>query len=172
MAYPRALLSPGEEVVLDLHPHWRALVVPLGLLPVVIGVASFLAAEAPDGSARHPFQLAILIVAVLILLVFSLRPSLRWQTTHYVVTSRRVVLRVGLLARSGRDVPLRRVNDVTFHHTVWERLLRTGTLSIESAGEQGQVTLTDVPHVERVQRTVYELVEAADGRQGDGRRDA
>jgi hypothetical protein len=52
-----------------------------------------------------------------------------------------------------------RVNDVSFSHTVVERLFGSGTLVIESAGERGQVTLTDVPHVEAVQREIYQLVE-------------
>jgi membrane protein YdbS with pleckstrin-like domain len=74
-------------------------------------------------------------------------------------------MRSGILAREGRDVPLSRVNDVSFQHTLLERILRCGTLIVESAGERGQVTLTDVPRVERVQRTVYDLVDKA----GDGR---
>lgn len=41
-----------------------------------------------------------------------------------------------------------------------ERLLGCGTLTIESAGERGQSVLTDVPHVDKVQTKLYELVEA------------
>lgn len=164
MAYPRALLSAGEEVELDLHPHVKALIVPLLLVPIVLGVGSFLAAAVPDGSAQTPLRLAILVVGLAVLAWFSLRPYLRWQTTHYVVTNRRIVHRTGVLARSGRDVPLNRVNDVSFSHGVLERILRCGTLVVESAGERGQVVLADVPRVENVQRTVYELVQAEEQR--------
>lgn len=162
MAYPKALLSEGEEVVLDLHPHWRALVVPLGLVPVVIGVGSFLAAIVPDGSAQKWLRLAILVIAVVVLVWFSLLPWLRWVSRHYVVTTNRIVLREGIVARNGRDIPLNRVNDVTFSHGIVERMFGSGTLVVESAGERGQVVLSDVPHVERVQRTVYDLVQDAD----------
>ncbi len=170
MAYPKALLSRGEEVALDLHPHWRALVVPLGLVPVVVGVGTFLAVVVPSWSIQGWVRLAILVVALLLLAWFSLRPFLRWVSTHYVVTTNRIVLREGVLARSGRDVPLNRVNDVTFSHSVGERLFRSGTLVVESAGERGQVVLRDVPRVESVQRTVYDLVQEAEER--DGRLDA
>jgi uncharacterized membrane protein YdbT with pleckstrin-like domain len=91
--------------------------------------------------------------------MFSLRPFLRWQATHYVITNRRIVLRSGILSRRGRDIPLNRVNDVSFEHGLIERLLRTGSLTVESAGERGQLVLTDVPRVERVQHTIYELVQ-------------
>ena len=70
------------------------------------------------------------------------------------------MIRQGVFARSGRDVPLTRVNDVSFHHSLIDRLLGCGTLTIESAGEHGQVELPEVPRVEQVQREVYRLVEA------------
>jgi uncharacterized membrane protein YdbT with pleckstrin-like domain len=162
MAYPRGLLSDGEEVVLDLHPHWRALVVPLALVPITIGVGSYLAAITPDGSAQRWLRLAIAVIGLALLAWRSLLPYLRWVTQHYVVTTNRIVLREGIVARNGRDVPLNRVNDVTFSHSIVERLFRSGTLIIESAGERGQVVLTDVPRVEKVQRTVYDLVQDAE----------
>src|SRR5674536_110971 len=81
-----------------------------------------------------------------------------------VITTSRVVIRTGILARRGRDIPLSRVNDVTFSSTVFERLLHCGTLVVESAGERGQVTLTDIPQVEEVQRELYRLLEADDAR--------
>ena len=88
-----------------------------------------------------------------------MRPFIFWLTTRYVVTDRRVMMRHGVLSRTGRDVPLTRVNDVSFSRTPVERLFGSGTLVIESAGDRGQVVLRDVPHVEAVQRDIYRLVE-------------
>ena len=64
-----------------------------------------------------------------------------------------------VLSRHGRDVPLTRVNDVSFQRSFVERLFGSGTLIVESAGERGQVVLKDVPDVEGVQRDIYRLVE-------------
>jgi uncharacterized membrane protein YdbT with pleckstrin-like domain len=69
-------------------------------------------------------------------------------------------MREGVFSREGRDIPLNRVNDVSFQHTFFQRLLGTGVLTIESAGERGQVVLENIPHVERIQSQLYELVEA------------
>jgi uncharacterized membrane protein YdbT with pleckstrin-like domain len=143
-----------------MHPHWKALVLPVLLVPVVVAAASFAWFSLPDHSWRAPVRWAVVVVAVLVLLRLSLWPYLRWVTTHYVLTSRRVIIRRGVLSRSGRDIPLTRVNDVSFQHSVIERALRCGTLTIESAGEHGQVVLPDVPEVESVQREVYRAVEA------------
>ena len=157
MGYPSKLLSEGEDVVLELHPHWKVLVLPVLSLLAVLGLTGFLLAVVEDEIGRY----VIGGVASLLLLVFFLVPFLRWRTTLFVITDRRVVVRSGILSRTGRDIPLSRVNDVTFAHNVIERILGCGTLVVESAGERGQVELTDVPKVEHVQRTLYELVEQA-----------
>jgi uncharacterized membrane protein YdbT with pleckstrin-like domain len=101
----------------------------------------------------------ILVVALVIVVWWSVRPILAWITTRYVVTNRRVLVRNGVMARNGRDVPLTRVNDVSFSRSIVERMFGSGTLTIESAGDRGQVVLTDVPSVEAVQRDIYRLVE-------------
>jgi uncharacterized membrane protein YdbT with pleckstrin-like domain len=159
MAYPQRLLGEGEEVVLDLHPHWKRLVVPAALVPIVAGVASYVIFVLPSGSLQTAGRLAIAAAAVAVLLRFAVWPWLRWLTTRYVLTTQRVVIRQGVFGRSGRDVPLTRVNDVSFHHSLLERMLGCGTLTIESAGEHGQAILPEVPRVEQVQREVYRCVE-------------
>lgn len=159
MPFPENILDEDEHVVMDLRQHWRRVVFPLLLVPIVIGAASYLWFVVPHGGTRRPLRIAIFVVAVALLLWFSLRPYLGWVTTRYVVTSRRVIVRRGVISRNGRDVPLSRINDVSFDHTFIERLFGSGTLTVESAGERGQVVLGDVPHVERVQRDLYRLVE-------------
>jgi uncharacterized membrane protein YdbT with pleckstrin-like domain len=170
VAYPRRLLQEDEQIVLDLHPHWRRVFFPVLSIPVVVAIAAFAVTQLPSGSSHTWEALAIVGAALLVLIFTFVRPWLRWVTTSYVVTTHRVVLRNGILSRSGRDVPLSRINDVTFEHGVVERILRSGTLIVESAGERGQVTLADVPRVEEVQRAVYRLVEEDDERRrGHGR---
>jgi len=169
MAFPERILAEDEHIVLDLHPHWKQLLLPSVLLPVVVGVASYLLFLVPSGSVRAPLRWTIVAIAVLIVLRLTVWPWITWQTTHYVLTTRRVVIRRGVLGRTGRDIPLTRVNDVSFHHSLFERMLRCGTLTIESAGEHGQVVLPEVPRVELVQREVYRCVEAETRRLGSDR---
>jgi uncharacterized membrane protein YdbT with pleckstrin-like domain len=162
---PKRLLGDGEEVVLAMRPHWKEMVWPVIILLVLSPLATFLFFVVPDGSARRWLRLAIVVVAVLVILRWVVWPFLVWLTTSYVVTDRRLITRVGVIARLGRDMPLSRVNDVTFEHSsLLERLLRCGTLVVESAGERGQLVLRDVPRVEEVQRDVYRLAEADEER--------
>ncbi len=163
MALSRKLLAEGESVVLDLHPHWKTLVAPGVVLLAVVGGGTFLAAWMPDGQFHSLGEIAVLVAALGLLSAYSVVPFLRWRTTHLVVTDRRVLVRSGVLGRTGRDIPLSRINDITFSHTLFERLFGCGTLVVESAGERGQVVVAAVPAVESVQRRLYELVEDADG---------
>ena len=99
-------------------------------------------------------------------------PLLRWRTTVYELTTRRIRLRDGIIARNGRDIPLSRITDISFRKGPLDRLLGCGTLIVESAGEHGELILTEIPHVERVSATLYQLVEderLRDERLGDER---
>jgi uncharacterized membrane protein YdbT with pleckstrin-like domain len=156
MGYPKKLLSDDETVVLETHPHWKMLVLPVLAMLVTLFVGALLWASVLDSNVGH---YVILGGAAVMLLFFVVIPFLRWRTTLFVITDKRVVVRTGILSRTGRDIPLNRVNDVTFSHNLLERILGCGTLIVESAGERGQVELDDIPHVEKVQHTLYELVE-------------
>ena len=167
MSYAR-LLSDDEHVELDLHPHWKTLVLPVLVLLVIVPVASYLTARVPEGTAQTGLRVGIIVVAAILLFLGTLRHVIRWATTHYIVTDRRLITRHGLVARNGRDMPLTRINDISFSHTVIERVLGCGTLVVESAGERGQLLLRDVPGVEMVQRRLYELADDALAARDDG----
>jgi uncharacterized membrane protein YdbT with pleckstrin-like domain len=160
VAFPDDVLTTDEHVVLHLHPHWKALIRPV--LVLVIGLAALVVGWIflPGGSGGTVAMYALAAVVLIALAWLALWPFLTWRTTHYVFTNERVLLQRGVLARDRRDIPLSRVNDHAMTQRFSERLLGCGTLTIESAGERGQSVLTDIPRVERVQTTLYELVEA------------
>lgn len=157
---PKRLLGDDEEVVMAMRPHWKEMVWPVLVLLVVSPLATYVATIVPESGWQTWLRLAVVVVAAVILLRWVLWPFLRWLTTAYIITDRRLITRVGIIARLGRDMPLSRVNDVTFEHSsLLERVLGCGTLVVESAGERGQLVLRDVPKVEEVQRDVYRLAE-------------
>jgi len=157
--YPDQFLADDERVVKHLHPHWITLVGPVALFLVVVGAASFLAAIVPDGSFQAVIRLVILAVAALALLVAVLVPYLRWRTTHYVLTTHRLMTRVGILNHTGRDVPLNRINNAMYEQSFFERLINSGTLVVESAGEDGQQVFKNIPDADQTQQLINRLVE-------------
>ena len=151
-------LTGGEQPVLLLHPHWKTLIRPILVAVLVVAVA--LVAEALiRGSDAMAARGAVGVVTVLVLMVWLIVPVLRWRTTTYELTTKRLRTRFGIVTRRGRDIPLTRINDVSFEKGLLDRLLGAGRLVVESAGEHGQIVLRDIPHVEYVQSTLFRLVE-------------
>jgi uncharacterized membrane protein YdbT with pleckstrin-like domain len=157
-------LTADEQPVLLLHPHWKTLIGPVTVAVLVLAVALIVEAVIPSGRAAGTERLVVAVIAIGALMLWLIAPVLRWRTTTYELTTRRLRTRFGLITRRGRDIPLTRINDVSFEKGVLDRLLGAGRLVVESAGEHGQIVLRDIPHVEYVQATLYELVEAEQGR--------
>ena len=168
MSYDQSL-AVGEASVEVLHPHWKVLVRPIALTFLVVAVLLVAEVLIPAGKAAATERLALGVVAIVLLMWWLVYPLLRWRTTVYELTTRRMRLRDGIIARNGRDIPLSRITDVSFRKGPLDRLLDCGTLVVESAGEHGELVLTAIPHVERVQATLFQLVE--DERLRAGRED-
>jgi uncharacterized membrane protein YdbT with pleckstrin-like domain len=113
----------------------------------------------PSGSGAAAARGAVGVVAVLVLMVWLIVPVLRWRTTTYELTTKRLRTRFGIITRNGRDIPLTRINDVSFEMGPLDRLLGAGRLVVESAGEHGRILLRDIPNVSDVQATLFKLVE-------------
>jgi uncharacterized membrane protein YdbT with pleckstrin-like domain len=168
VAYPEKLLAQDEEIVEHLHPHWITLF-PAVLWFIVIcglsGVAlAFLPDEATDPDLHKWLLYATPAVATIPIMWLTLYPIMRWLSTHYVFTTHRVMIRSGILKHIGRDIPLARINDVAYEQSLVDRILRAGTLTIESAGENGQQVLINIPRADQVQQTLNRLVESDSGR--------
>jgi len=159
MPYPDKLLAEDEEVVRHLHPHWSTVFWPVVRFLLIVGATSFGAAVIPDGRQQGSYRLVLLAVAVVLLLVTVAVPLARWRATHYVVTTHRLLFREGILARRGRDLGLGRITDVSYTQTLGERVISSGTLIIETAGEGGATVLHRIPDSNGVQQLLDHMVE-------------
>jgi uncharacterized membrane protein YdbT with pleckstrin-like domain len=162
VAFPRRLLNEGEEVLLDLRPHWAFF---LGRAAVLVLTVAALVAAAALGA--HDLVLLALGVVVLVALARLVARYARWTTSEFVVTTDRLVLRSGVVSKRGIEIPLERVNTVFFSQRLTERLLGYGDLVVESGGERGRQVISDVPHPERVQSVIHGAMEdEEDAREG------
>ncbi len=156
MAFPSRLLNDGEHVVVTTRTHVKALLGPALLLIVLAAVAGFLVSIVPDSSARPLVQIVIWLLAGLVAIWWVLKPFVRWLTTTYTFTNRRLVTRSGFIAKQGRTIPLNRISGVDFDIGLIDRIFGCGTLVVSDASENGTVLLHDIPQVERVQMQVSE----------------
>ncbi len=158
MPFPKKNLNADESVALDLHPHWWYFAGPATstFLVVVVGIA--LLAKGPDGTSGDVLRVVV-IAAIVVSAIWLVHRYLQWMTTHFVITSSRVVFRTGVFAKSGIEIPLERVNNVNFNQSVFERILGAGDLLIESGGEDGQSRYSDIRHPDRVQKLIHAQME-------------
>jgi uncharacterized membrane protein YdbT with pleckstrin-like domain len=154
VAYPDDLLVEGEQVAVHQHPHWKMLVGPVLVLLLAVGVGCFLAALVSAQTWAQWAWLALAVVGLAVVGRCTIYPVVRWRTTHFVVTDRRVLVREGVFTRHGMDVPLHRISSVRFRHTLWERLLGSGTLVVESDSDES-LEFEDVPGVQRVHALLH-----------------
>jgi membrane protein YdbS with pleckstrin-like domain len=150
MRYPTRLLTENEEIVDQFRPHWKV------LLPAILWAMGLAAlAGVMIAALASPWRWYAVGVLVLIWFVLATRSMFAWWFTNYVLTTERIIVRRGMIARTGVEIPLENVTNVLFSQTVLERLLRYGDVVLESAGSQGQSELHDIPDPEGFQSEVY-----------------
>ena len=169
MPFPKKLLNENEEVVVDVRPHWIVLAGPSLALLASIAAAIRISANTDN----EVFRLAVLALVLVVLVWFVVRFA-KWVTTNLVITSDRLIVRSGVIAKRGREIPLERINDITVTQSVVNRILGSGDLVVESAGERGQEAFPECPDPTRVQNEIYRQMEESRDRDLDrqsGRRE-
>lgn len=161
MPFPRKLLNEGEDIVLDLHPHWWFFAGPVAAV-VVTAVAAIFAYTTDVTPLRIATLLLLLAAAAWLAITYA-----KWATTNVVVTTDRLIDREGVLAKRGKEIPLERVNDISVNQTFFERIIGAGDVTVESGGERGQQVFADIGKPFIVQNVIYVEMERAKARDAD-----
>ncbi len=157
MAYPKRLLQEGEELRLDLEPHWwffgKQILTGVPLFVLLLVLIKY------HHNTAAKYSLYVWYLAFVVFAGWVVIKYLDWRFTHFVLTNRRVVFRTGVLAKRGVEIPLARINNINFNQGVFERVIGTGDLEIESAGKDGQTVFDNVRHPDGVQQEIYRMME-------------
>ena len=162
MAFPKNLLHNEEQLILDLRPHWWFMFGPV----VAIIAATLVGILVWVNDLHDVIKIAAGVALVAAAVWLAIRWA-RWVTTNFVVTSDRLIYRHGVLSKSGIEIPLDRVNTIFFNQSLFERMLGSGDLVIESAGERGQQHFTDIRKPSLVQNVIYQQIEDNENRKFD-----
>ena len=168
MGFPPRLLVDGEELILDLRPHWIALVLPAiaTIATVVVMVMLY------DLFDERILDTIVGVAGLIFLLLYPVRRLVDWLTSHFVVTSDRIIHRRGFIAKYSMEVPLEAINDVRFEQGIFDRIVGAGTVVVQSASEAGRQVFDHVRKPEEVQRTIYHQGELNQQRMMSGRSSA
>lgn len=161
MGYPEDALAGDEQLLLHRHPHWKMLFWPAVIFVVATAVAGFLLGLVQSKVDQDTTKLVSLIAIGVVWLVIvgwrCIPPLVRWRSTHFIVSDRRVLIRHGVLTHTGIDIPMGRISSVQFRHGLFDRMLGTGTLIIGSASED-PLEFDDIPQVQKVHSLLYHQV--------------
>ena len=149
-------LGPGEQVVFEGHPSWRAI---LGFYLkgiVIIGVITALLALVTSMSTAL-ITLIVIVGAAAVVLVGFLK---RWAT-RYTITTRRLNIKHGIISRDVQETKIERVQDVNYRQTVYQRVMQIGDVDFDTAAQDsaGDFVFAGVANPEEVVDRVHHATE-------------
>lgn len=162
-SFPAALLADDEDLVLDTRPHPIALVMPVLETMLIVAAVVIVALVIPFHWGLLAYLL-IMLGGVAMFLIWPARPLVKWLTSHFVVTTERVMRRTGLVARHSVEISLEKITDVRVSQTIIERMVNAGDLTLESAGRTGREVFEDVRAPDAVQKMIFEMKERGETR--------
>jgi membrane protein YdbS with pleckstrin-like domain len=155
VGYSRRLLNPGEKVLVDVRPHWWYLAGPVCLLVLVIAgaIAAFV-------ESVPKWVSWLVLVALALSALWLAARYVRWVTSRLIVTDARVIERRGIVARSGREIPLNALTDIGYRQSIFERIIGAGNVILESAGRRSQEVFPDLPNPAYIHNVIFRQMQA------------
>lgn len=157
MPLPKDTLNQNEDLILDIHPHWWYFASSVGILIPIVIAEVFIASKIDGGFWNFLPKVSAGVLALAALWVGW--KFLLWRSTHFAVTSYRVIYLSGFFSKQGIEIPIERVNNVNFKQSIIERILGAGDLLIESGGQDGQQRFSDIQRPQIVKKMLLEQVQ-------------
>jgi len=155
-------LQPGEKVIYQGHPSWRAILSFYFKGAVVAAAAGVLAGLINEGVGLGIVTFVV-VIAIVILIGFVKRVA-----TVYTITDRRLNIKRGIIARRVQETRLQRVQNVNFSQGALERLLQVGNVDFDTAGtDDSDFTFYGVAQPEQVVQHVEHATPIITGLQGE-----
>jgi uncharacterized membrane protein YdbT with pleckstrin-like domain len=158
-------LQPGEKVIYQGHPSWRA-ILGFYLKGAVVGAAAGVVAGLIDSSTGLAILTFAIVLAVTILVGFIKRVA-----TVYTITDHRLNIKIGIVARKVQETRLQRVQNVNYNQGVYERLMQIGDVEFTTAGtDESNFVFAGVAQPEQVVQQVEKATPVLSGLQGEPER--
>ena len=153
---PQRRASEGERRVVSLRSHGRAMFWPSLALIVIAGAVGYFA-----GRFDEQWQnLAVIGGGVLLAILLWLMPLIAWLSRRYTITTRRIVLRHGVLVRTRQELLHSRGYDITVRKNAVQSLFGSGHVLVNT-GRDRPIRLVDVPNADLVQGALHDLMESS-----------
>ncbi len=145
---PQAPVAEQERDLFTLRPTMIFVYMWYGLAVAVVIGASVLMGILKSKDIISDNTPALYVIGGIGLIVFSVpvyKHILRLREV-YTLTNFKLEMRYGIIAKSIRNIPINKIQDVTVTSSVWQRFLNLGDIVIDSASETGKIHLDDIHH--------------------------
>ena len=120
-------LSPGERMIFQGHPSWRA-ILGFYLKGVLVAAIVGVIAKLFDAGSGTVFLIVLVIVGLTVLIGFVKRVA-----TTYTITDRRLNIKRGIVSREVQETRLERVQNVNYRQSVYQRVMQIGDVDFDTA---------------------------------------
>jgi uncharacterized membrane protein YdbT with pleckstrin-like domain len=126
-------LEPGEQVIFEGHPSWRSILgfYIKGIVLVVIAAA--IAAGATQVANDEVDTGLVTLVAIVLLVIVIVGGYVKRLFTTYTISTHRLHIRRGIIARAEQQTLINRVQNVNTHQSVIQRFLMIGNVNFDTA---------------------------------------
>jgi uncharacterized membrane protein YdbT with pleckstrin-like domain len=156
--------EPGEEIFFHGHPSWRSLALFYAKGLVLALLAGVIAGLVTRIAANHVQEGWVSVAVVVVFLVLVLVGQIRRIQTTYSITNQRLTIQTGILSRDVHQTRLERIQNVNSSQSLFERLLRIGSVEFDTAGEsEYDFAFRGVGNPSRIVRTVDRALHALRG---------
>jgi uncharacterized membrane protein YdbT with pleckstrin-like domain len=148
-------LAPGEQVMFQGHPSWRA-IIGFYIKGLLLVIAICIVVRLIKDDAGLVALIALIGVAVVVLAGLIKR-----ITIHYTITTRRLHIKRGIISREIQETRLERVQNVNYEQSVLQRVLQVGDVDFDTAaGDDYNFVFVGVANpdevVEQVDRATHQ----------------
>ena len=121
MGYIEANLLPGETVVQRARLHWIVFLKAAAVFVLGLGLLYF-----------DPKLIGLVVMAVGLVMAFP--PWISRVSSEFGVTSKRVIIKVGVIQRRTLELLIRQVEAISVDQSLTGRMLNFGTITLTGTG--------------------------------------
>jgi uncharacterized membrane protein YdbT with pleckstrin-like domain len=154
-------LQPGEKVIYEGHPSWRA-IIGFYLKGILVAAVLGIIFKLVDSTGTGLLVFAV-IVGITVLAGFIKRVA-----TVYTITDHRLNIKRGIVARKVQETRIQRVQNVNYTQSVYERVMQVGNVDFDTAGtDDSNFVFEGVDEPEQVVKHVEQATPIVTGLQGE-----
>jgi len=143
MGYIEANLLPGETVVQRARLHWIVFLKAIAVLILGLGLLYF-----------DPKLIGLIVMAVGV--VMAVPPWISRVSSEFGVTSKRVIIKVGVIQRRTLELLIRQVEAISVDQSLTGRMLNYGTITLTGTGGVKE-TFHNISHPLEFRRSIQSL---------------